>query len=273
MSPRWEDVNARARGLGTHLLDRRALEGLAAAPDLPALVEELSRAGIAIGAERGAADGAAAEAGIRAWSAGILRTLERWVGARSDALPLVFDDEDRRSLRALVRGAVARVPTGARLFGLLPTPALPATALETLAALATVEEIAALLAAWRHPFASAAAAAVGTEPDLLAFDRALDGAARDRAERAARRSGSRALRRLVTELVAADPAVDEGAALRARLRRLTREVRLAPLDPLTTLWVVLRLRAQVIDLQRLVWAVILGAPRALLRDRWISVAA
>ncbi|HVX89619.1 MAG TPA: V-type ATPase subunit [Gemmatimonadales bacterium] len=269
MSPRWEDVNARARGLGTHLLDRGRLEALAAAPDLGALAEALGRAGIAIGA----GDGATAEAGIRQWSAGILRTLQRWVGARSDALPLVFDDEDRRSIRALIRGAAAGVPAEARLLALLPTPALPAAALEALAALHTVEEVAALLAAWRHPFAGAAAAAVGAEPDLLAFDRALADAARQRAERAARRSGSRALRRLVAELFATDPAADGPEELRARIRRLGREVRLAPLDPLTTLWVVLRLRGQVIDLQRIAWAVTLGAPRALLRDRWISVAA
>ena len=273
MTPRWEDVNARARGLGTHLLDRRALESLATASDLPALVEEMARSGIAIETRGGAIDGAAVEAGIRSWSAGILRTLERWVGARSDALPLVFDDEDRRSIRALVRGVVARVPADARLFGLLPTPTLPSGALEALASLATVEEIAALLSAWRHPFASAVAAAVGAEPDLLAFDRALATAARLRAERAARRSGSGALRRLVAELFAAEPPADEAAALAARIRGLTREVRQAPLDPLTTLLVVLRLRAQVIDLQRIAWCVALGAPRTILHDRWISVAA
>lgn len=273
MTPRWEDVNARARGLGTRLLERRALEALADAPDLPTLVEGLARVGIATGPVSGTADGAAVEAGIRAWGGGILRTLERWVGARKDALPLVFDDEDRRSIRALVRGAVARVPAGERLFGLLPTPALPSTALEQLATLASVEELAALLAVWRHPFAQAVAAAVGTEPDLLAFDRALGAVARRRAEGAARRSGSRALRRLVAELFAADPNADGAAELRSRIRRLTRDVRLAPLDPLTTLWVVLRLRGQVIDLQRVAWCVALGAPRAILRDRWISEAA
>ena len=273
MSPRWEDVNARARGLGTRLLRSADLRALAAAADLPALAARLDQYGIAVETREGELRAESMEGAIRRWAGRTVELLARWVGPRADALPLVFDEEDRRSIRALVRGAVARIPAERRLFGLLPTPALPVRALEELAALPTVEEIAALLALWRHPFAGAVEAAKGAEPDLPAMDRALAAAARARAEAAARRSGSGPMRRLVRELFADPSELPEDAALRERIVRLTRQVRQIPLEPLTTLWVALRLRGQVIDLQRIVWSVALGAPRGTLAERWISVAA
>lgn len=342
MTPRWEDVNARARGLSTHLLSRGDLETLARQPDLPALAEELGRLGIiAAGGEEGTA-GVGVERGIRRWGAGLLRILARWVGERSTALPLVFADEDRRSLRALVRGAVARIPTARRLAGLLPTPALPALALEQLAGAATVGALAAQLSVWRHPFAVVLAPFTATgEPDLFSIERALGRSAAEAAVRAAGRSGSAPLRAAVAEgidlenaalavllagagegvpgaadllpggdrLPAAtfvraiathdprraatligplfgatpyakaiteggtDPARLEMELFRLRVIQLTRRVRQVPLEPLTTLWFALRLRAQMIDLQRIVWAVVLDAPRAPLRSQWISVAA
>jgi hypothetical protein len=39
-------------------------------------------------------------------------------------------------------------------------------------------------------------------------------------------------------------------------------MRLAPLGPGPVLWFALRLRAQVVDLQRIVWGAVLSAPRA-----------
>ena len=41
MSPRWDDVNARARGLSTHLLDHAQLAALSAVPDLSTLAARL----------------------------------------------------------------------------------------------------------------------------------------------------------------------------------------------------------------------------------------
>ena len=342
MSPRWEDVNARARGLGTHLLARGDLDALARAADLPALAEALGRAGIIPLGDQVTEGAAALERGIRHWAGALLGILGRWVGERSAALPLVFDLEDRRSLRALIRGAVAGAPAERRLAALLPTPALPERALETLAALPTVEGIAALLSAWRHPFAKGLAeVTTGGPPDLLAIERALGRVALASAVHAAARSRSRRLEVFVAEGIdlenvtqalvlaragetatsaewflpggtlltlddftqaigmkvpaeagrrlakvfagtpfatsivegAADPARLEADLLARRIELLAEWVRVAPLEPLTTLWVAFRIRAQVIDLQRIVWTVALGAPRAPLLTRWTSVAA
>lgn len=342
MSPRWEDVNARARGLGTHLLARGDLDALARQPDLPALAEALGRAGIVPLDDQGTDRAAALERGIRHWAGHLLDTLARWVGERSAALPLVFDLEDRRSLRALFRGAVAGSPPARRLAALVPTPALPERALAALAGRPTVEEIAALLSAWRHPFAGGLADVTrGGPPDLLAIERALGRAALGAAVRAASRSGSRRLQVFVAEEVdlenaeqalvlaragetdapgewflpggalltlgafsealarkapdatarrlatifagtpfakailerAGDPARLETDLLARRIAVLAERVRVAPLEPLTTLWVAFRIRAQVVDLQRVVWTVALGAPRTPLLERWASVAA
>ena len=342
MSPRWEDVNARARGLGTHLLERGDLDALARVADLPSLAEALGRAGIVPLGDQGTEGAAALERGIRHWAGALLAILGRWVGERSAALPLVFDLEDRRSLRALFRGAVAGAPTERRLAALIPTPALPERALETLAALPTVEGIAALLSAWRHPFARGLAEVTrGGPPDLLAIERVLGRISLGAAVRAAARSGCRRLevfvaegidlenaeqalvlarsgetdapaewflpggslltleaftealatkapdaaaRRLATVFAGTpfarailegigDPARLETDLLARRIALLAERVRVAPLEPLTTLWVAFRIRAQVIDLQRIVWTVTLGAPRAPLLTRWTSVAA
>lgn len=342
MSPRWEDVNARARGLGTHLLARGDLDALARQADLPALADALGRAGIVPLGDQGTEGAPALERGIRHWAGALLGILGRWVGERSAALPLVFDLEDRRSLRALFRGAVAGAPADRRLAALLPTPALPERALETLAALPTVESIAALVSAWRHPFAKGLAEVTkGGAPDLLAIERALGRVALASAVRSAVRSGSRQLRVLVAEGIdlenvtqalvlaragetappaewflaggtlltledftealgmkvpaeagrrlakvftgtpfaqailegAADPARLETDLLARRIALLAERVRVAPLEPLTTLWVAFRIRAQVIDLQRVVWTIALGAPRPPLLERWASVAA
>ena len=342
MTPRWEDVNARARGLGTHLLNRGDLDALARQPDLAALGEALGRAGI-IPSGGPEEDGAEPiERAIRRWAAALLRTLARWVGARSAALPLVFELEDRRSLRALFRGAVAGVPAARRLASLVPTPALPERALAALASLSTVQEIAALLSVWRHPIAGPLSEVATAGPaDLLAIERALGGAMLGAATRAARRSGSRGLRELVADEIdlenvaqalvlagggeaarsadwflpggarltldaftraigcerareagrllalalagtpyaqaiadgSADPGRLESSLLRLRIALLTRRVRIEPLEPLTTLLLAFRLRGQVIDLQRIVWTVALGAPRTALMERWTSVAA
>lgn len=342
MSPRWEDVNARARGLGTHLLKRRDLDALAREDDLRTLGEALARVGIVPLDGAGITGAEALERGIRHWAGKFLGVLARWVGTRSAALPMVFDLEDRRSLRACFRGAVAGTPAARRLAGLVPTPALPERALAALAALPTVDGIAALLSAWRHPFARDLAwVTAGGPPDLLAIERTLGRAALGSAVRAAARSGCRALGVLVAEAIdlenvaqalilvragersapaewflpggslltleeftdavgskasdatelrlakvfagtpyaraisegATDPARLETEFLRQRIALLTERVRVAPLEPITTLWVACRLRAQVIDLQRIVWTIALGAPRAPLLERWASVAA
>lgn len=342
MKPSWDDVNARARGLAGHLLSPAELSALARHPDLPSLAAALGRAGLVPGVDGNGADGSDLELGVRRWGAASFRILSRWTGARSAALPLVFSEEDRRSIRAIVRGIVARVGPQQRIAGLIPTPTLPERALQELASLSTVADVSALLSAWRHPFAGALAEVTrAAEPDLLAVELALGKAAAATAVSAARRSGSKALQHWVAgaidlengvvalllagagadldpaahflpgghrlirgrflEAVAAgspaaagvrlapafsgtpyadaferegrDPVRLEGELTALRLHALTRQMREAPLEPTTTLWYALRLHDQVIDLQRIIWAVVLDVPRQSLVDRFSTVTA
>jgi vacuolar-type H+-ATPase subunit C/Vma6 len=331
----WDDVNARVRGLATHFLTRSQLEGLARAPDLPALAEALRQHGVPVPEPAGLVQPEALELGIRRWGATSLGILARWAGPRAAALPLIFDDEDRRSLRAIFRGTVERAPADRRLAGLIPTPALPERALEELARSPTAGAAAALLAAWRHPFAAELAPLVAeAQPDLFALDIALARAYALRATTTSRAARDESVRSLVRDAIdlenglaavvlamegkdvipkaaflpggarvsivayeeaiathdseaagariavalggtpyadafrrsAHDPVLLEDELLRRRLRAIARRVRVAPLGPVPVLWFGLRLRVQMIDLQRIVWTVALGAPRQRLAE-------
>lgn len=183
----WVDVVARARGLATHLLPSGELHRLLRQPDLGALGEDLRRAGFPVA--EGERDPAALEMAVRRRTAQALRLLARWCGPRSDMLAIIFEDEDRRSLRALVRGAAQGAPREARLAGLVPTPALPERSLAELARQASPAGIATLLTAWGHPYGPPLRIpAAAPYPDLLNLDalinrlfalRALAGARRD----------------------------------------------------------------------------------------------
>jgi vacuolar-type H+-ATPase subunit C/Vma6 len=326
----WDDLDARARGLGTHFLNRSQLEALAREPDLPGLAEALRRQGIPVGESPGAPQPEQLELGLRRWAAAALRIVGRWAGHRAGALPLMFDAEDRRSLRAIFRGVVQRTSAERRMAGLIPTPALPERALEELARQPTVAAAAALLTAWRHPFAPAVAPiAAGAQPDLFALDVALSRALVERATRAARESRDASVRAFVRETIdienglaalllategkdvvpkdvflpggervsiivyeeavalreprsasariaaalkgseyaeafrvaGREPAALEQELLREQLRVVAHRVRRMPLGPLPVVLFGLRLRAQVFDLQRVIWTVALGAPR------------
>jgi len=332
MTPLWDDVNARARGLGTHLLDVTALESLGRESDISGLAAALRRHGVLTAATAEVPSAEAIELALRRWAGAMLRIIGRWAGPRVTALPLVFDDEDRRSLRAIFRGAAQRAPAMTRLAGLIPTPFLPERALEELAHAATPELAGSLLSAWRHPYAEAILPVTATpQPDLLAFEVAISRAYAQRLAAAASRSRSGAVRAFVAEsidlenattalalagndrdiivretflaggtdllLAGFERAIKTGTAegaraelrsalartpyatafapgttwledelLRLRLQSLGDRVRQAPLDALTTIWFALRLRAQLIDLQRILWTVMLNGPRAALHD-------
>ena len=185
----WDDLNARARGLTTHLLSPLELERLSRAPDLVSLAEELVRRGYSID-ESARTSAPALELAARRVIAGRLRTISRWAGRRTETLGVLFEDEDRRSVAALVRGAVQRAPAELRLSGLLPTPALPERALEELASQPTPGAVATLLTAWRHPLGQALLADVSrAEPDLLHIETSINRVFADRALKAARRDG------------------------------------------------------------------------------------
>ncbi len=184
----WEDVNARARGLITHLLSTAQLAQLEMATSIEALAADLRVAGVDVGAEVDTAAGLEHE--VRRWAAGRLRVLMRWFGARADILAVLLEDEERRSLRALLRGCAQRAPAAERLAGLLPTPALPESALEELAQQSTIPAVVNLLAAWRHPYADALRGeGFSPQPDLMALELSLARAFASRALTQARRAG------------------------------------------------------------------------------------
>jgi len=197
----WDDLNARARGFSTRLLGRAILERLAHTGGVAEAADELRRAGYLLPAAR--ASEADIELAARRLAAARLRTLGRWAGGRTVVLNVVFDDEDRRSIRALLRGAAARAPADQRLSGLLPTPALPERALEELARQRSIADVVSLLAAWHHPLADGLPAGEPrTEPDLLLLETTLDRTFASRALTGAARAGRRGLiYRYVQELI------------------------------------------------------------------------
>ncbi len=205
MRVQWEAPNARARGLGTHLLPEETMSALAAAPDLASMVALLEGAGITI-PEEGRLTPPAIELGIRRAAATELRRLVRWFGDRSAVPDLIFDDEDRRSVRAMIRGAAAGASAETRLVGLIPTPQLPERTLAELARQPRVSDVAALLVAWNHPLGSILlSAAVATEPDVLRLELEVDRWFARRAEAAARQGG-RTLRHYVQQSIDLDNA-------------------------------------------------------------------
>jgi len=111
------------------------------------------------------------EVAVRRVGASHLATLARWSLERSTLLTPVFLDEDRRSVRTLLRGAAAMSPEAERITGLIATPALPERALKELAKQNSVSGVAALLSAWEHPLgAGLLDIARDPTPDLLRLD-------------------------------------------------------------------------------------------------------
>jgi vacuolar-type H+-ATPase subunit C/Vma6 len=184
----WDDVNARARGLATHLLPPARISELAAAGDLADLLRRLERVGCPLTLDPGPLTGAVVEAAVRQRAGSRLRLLAQWCGPRAPALAIVFEDEDRRSLRALIRGAVAATSPEARLAGTLPTFSLPLRALEELARQTDLHAMGALLALWGNPYAVVLREVESADqPDLLRLEMRLVREFARRAIEAARR--------------------------------------------------------------------------------------
>ena len=326
---RWEDVNARARGLSTHLLSAAELQLVSRAQDIPTLAAELRRLGFPLRGE-GVPPPAELELAVRRWAAAALAILARWAGQRVATLAIIYEDEDRKSLRAMLRGALCGAAADARLSGLIPTPTLPERALEELARQVSVAALVTLLQVWSSPYGAALApAARAAEPDPFAIDLALDRTFAARALSAATRGGPDLLA-FVRETVdltnavtavllsaagkdiapkeaflpggvrvsivtfeeaaaaggpgqagvrlarafrpsplaaafrelGAEPARLERELLRLRMHEQQQRARLSPLGPASVLWFALRLRACVIDLQRIIWGTALAAPGA-----------
>ena len=191
----WEDLAARACGLSTRLLGGARLRALAREGNLADLARAL---GAPAQPARGEAVTAPSlDAVARARGAALLAILARRAGARARVLDIVFEDEDRRSIGALLRGAAAGTPRAARLAGVVATPALPPRTLELLAAQPNAAGVAARLAELGSPYGAALLPDAQRErPNLFALERRLDAVFAARVAARARR-GDHPLRRLV----------------------------------------------------------------------------
>lgn len=145
-------VAARARGLATTVASADVLASIDRARDAGELAAALTRADLRVAGplsadvvDRAASDRIAHD----------LAVLARW----SDAIEPLELDEDRRTLRTLVRGLASGAPTASRLAAAIPTAHLPARELAALAALPTIEQLAPALARLHHPLAPALARA------------------------------------------------------------------------------------------------------------------
>lgn len=177
---------ARAKGLATHLVARETLETLAEADDLDAFTHVLSRLGRAVDPLGDSPDVFSVERAVAQTAHRYLRTLYRWQERMPGVLDVFTAHQDRRSLRALLRGAAHGARSEARLQGLLPTPSLPRLALIELAHRASPADVVAYLAVIAHPDVPRLLPLVQkTQVDLFAVERALLFGFAERATRAA----------------------------------------------------------------------------------------
>ena len=200
---RWDAVNARARGLATHLLDRGTLAGLAAAPDWPAFMARVMALGYPLELVGGATvDPSSFDRAVSLVAVARLNLLGRWLASRQAVLAVVLEDEERRTLRALLRGAAEGASPGARLRAVMPTPHLPIRALERLARASSVPDLMRELVRIGHPAGRAMQDVLrhAKVPDLRSLEWALTRLFSERATRAARPGGS-VVRRFAAELV------------------------------------------------------------------------
>ncbi|MBK7078920.1 MAG: hypothetical protein IPH44_42310 [Myxococcales bacterium] len=204
----WVDLVARARGRSTHLAAEDALAAIDRAADRGALLAALAQAGwvIAPTADALAAARALDEAAT-ARATAELALLTRWAAARTAALAVIVADEDRRTLRGIVRGLTAAAAPTSRLRGAVATPDLPASALRELAAAATGPALAAALTQLAHPAAVALAPALTHQPlEPLAVEQALAAWFAARARAGAHAAGDRALAEHVAQAIDAENA-------------------------------------------------------------------
>jgi vacuolar-type H+-ATPase subunit C/Vma6 len=331
------DINARARGLRTRLLKPDDLGRLAYARSLFALQRELGALGSIATDTPSTASGL--ERAVRRRAADLMAILGRWCAdERQPILAVILDDEDRRSLQSLLRGAEQGTAADARLAGLVPTTHLSERALRILADQPTMADVVRMLILWSHPFGVPLIDAVsGPRPSLFEVEVALQRAFAARSLASARRAGRHlvAYARQVVDVMNAwstllhyperDPAIVdltfieggalidreafrrllavesfddvrlglatvfresalsgafaaesgevatlETAVLRAQIEEQSRAARVNPEGTAPLLGFALGLRAEVIDLRRIIWGVSLEAPGALLEAEMVA---
>jgi vacuolar-type H+-ATPase subunit C/Vma6 len=180
---------ARARGLAARLVPRERLHELLHLPGSGALAHELSGLGYPVDTAPEAPESleAAIDRAISRGAARRLQVLSRWLGSRPEFSAVLFLEEERRALRALLRGTAWDSAREARRAHAVPTPLLPERRLDALAACPGPAEQIATLARWGHPCAAALAAAHrrhGVDP--FALDVAASRALVERARSASR---------------------------------------------------------------------------------------
>jgi vacuolar-type H+-ATPase subunit C/Vma6 len=197
----YAPLDARARGLAQHLCTRADLERWAALPDPPALGRALELGGRLTTPLPALASAADIEQAERRTFADLLSRLARWAGPGNPVLDAFHAEQDRRSLRSLLRGAVEGAAAPARLAGLLPTPRLPVAVLAELAQARSPREIAARLFVLGDAHAEDLLALTARpRVDLLEVELALARVLAESWRRAAAR-GDDALRELIGERI------------------------------------------------------------------------
>ncbi len=202
MTAQWEDVNARCRGLGTHLLGPAEFAGVEAAPEWRALPRLLQAH---LGDAEPPATPRELDAALLRRYGAALAVVERWLGPRRRFLRIVWEDEERRTLRALLRGAAEGASVERRLEGAVPTARLPRRLLHRLAESRTTADGIALAAGAGVPLA-VAVAQVKVGPGaagMLELEQALSRAWAIRAVAGAK-GGGRRLRAWVAEAIDAE---------------------------------------------------------------------
>ena len=188
---------ARAKALSRRLVSREALETLADTGDLAGFARGLVRLGAAIDPLGESPDLFAIERAVERTASRYLGTLDRWQTRSPGVLDVFNADRERRSLRAVLRGAVQGAPLEARLAGLLPTPSLRLPALVELARQGSAAAVVRQLMLFRHAQAPRLLAlAEGARPNLMAIEVALLEGYANRATRAAA-GGDEILRQFV----------------------------------------------------------------------------
>ena len=330
------DINTRARGLRTHLLPASDLERLARATSLLALQRELS--GLGYVRSDAPATAMSLEKAVRRHAADQMGILDRWcMDDRRAALAVILEDEDRRSIQTILRGAQQGTATEVRMAGLIPTTSLPERALLTLAGQPTPTDVIRMLALWHHPLGvPLVAAASGPHPSLFEIEVELQRAFARRASARAHQGGSQLVEYVeqvidvmntwsaLLHFVERDPAIVdmtfveggrwltrdvfhklmaletrpqvekrlawelrqsplasafrgeiedlaqlEGTMLRAQIDWQNRAVRVDPSGAAPIIGFAIELRAEVVNLRRIIWGVALEAPAALIQAEMV----
>lgn len=200
----WGELGARARGLGTRLLDEVALRELAAVEDLPGLAAALERRGW-WPADRDRPAVPEMDRALREREAYFLDLLLRRSREDLPRLAALWAEDELRTLRVLVRGAAAGVPPERRLAGLQPPPGWDRSTLSEAARADGPGAVADALEEAGHPAAGDLRSALegGAGADLFRLEAAVARGVLDRALRPVRGTdpGLRALAADAVDLV------------------------------------------------------------------------